>query len=113
MASYEIVEKIRGKVLSTDWKAWPSLRVRCSADFHREEDPKSVSIGEICGLIQRSSSLRPRGRSSAATRGFDVKRQLKLLVPGSAPGEESEKLPEIAHMFNRTPPARFASAAAR
>jgi hypothetical protein len=31
-----------------------------------------------------------------------VKRELELLVPGSAPGEEGEKLPEIAHMFNRT-----------
>jgi hypothetical protein len=31
-----------------------------------------------------------------------VKRELELLVPGSAPGEKSEKLPEIAHMFNRT-----------
>jgi hypothetical protein len=54
-----------------------------------------------------------RAKQRGATRRFDVKRELELLVPGSAPGEESEKLPEIAHMFNRTRPAYFASALAR
>jgi hypothetical protein len=87
--------------LSTDWKAWPSLRVRCSADFHREKDPKSVSIGEICGLIHTPlAAPATRAKQRGAARGFDVKRQLELLVPGSAPGEEGEKLPEIAHMFS-------------
>jgi hypothetical protein len=31
-----------------------------------------------------------------------VKRELELLVPGSAPDEESEKLPQITRMFSRT-----------
>jgi hypothetical protein len=90
MASYEIVEGVRGKVLSTDF-----------ADFHREKDPKSVSIGEICGLIRTPlAAPATRAKQRGAARGFDVKRQLELLVPGSAPGEEGEKLPEIAHMFS-------------
>jgi hypothetical protein len=48
-----------------------------------------------------------RAKQRAAARGFDVKRELELIVPGSTPGEESEKLPEIAHTFNRTRRRQF------
>ena len=40
-----------------------------------------------------------RLKQRCAPRCFYVKRELELLVPGPAPGEESEKPPEISHMF--------------
>jgi hypothetical protein len=40
-----------------------------------------------------------RPKQGCAPRRFDVKRELELLVPGSAPREESEKLPKVSHMF--------------
>jgi hypothetical protein len=58
----------------------------------------------VMALLARPAT---RAKQRGAPRGFDVKRELKLLVPGSGPDEKSEKLPEIAHMFNRTPPAHL------
>jgi hypothetical protein len=58
----------------------------------------------VMALLARPAT---RAKQRGAPRGFDVKRELKLLVPGSAPGEKGEELPEIVHMFNRTPRAHL------
>ena len=48
------------------------------------------------GILAGSAA---RSKQRAPARGFDVKRELELLVPGSAPGQKSEKVSKIAQMF--------------
>ena len=48
-----------------------------------------------------------RSQEGSAPRGPDVERELELLVPGPAPVEESEEMPQVSHMFSRTLDAAF------